>query len=445
MRTVQQLFNLSGQTALITGGFHQNDCAVPPQKINGVLLTRRSQGDRPSQLAVQALLISLFSFQAAGQTCRPADLRVLVKDSQESPIFDAQVRLGSASPGVGVRTTSASGMVEFENVACGSWNIRASKMGFEDSVGIVAVGRESFVETTLILNPQIAHSSVDVTETAPPVEQTASQNYELRPAEVKILPTNPATVTDTLPLVPGVVRAPNGELIIDGSGEQRSSLVVNQSDVTDPATGKFGQTVPVDSIETVNVLTTPFLAQYGRFTQSVIAVETRRGGDKWHADLNDPFPDFRIRSRHMIGIRNETPRGVLGGPLIHNRLYFITALLYYLDKSQDRTLGFPRNVSKDERVNSFTQLDFIASPRQIVNFTYHFSPQHINFVSPEYFNPQPVTPSYAQRAYVATLADHLGLFGGTLDSSASMQRFHTFIGAQGDGDMVLTPQGNRGN
>jgi hypothetical protein len=26
-----------------------------------------------------------------------------------------------------------------------------------------------------------------------------------------------------------------------------------------------------------------------------------------------------------------------------------------------------------------------------------------------------------------------------------MQRFHTFIGAQGDGDMVLTPQGNRGN
>ena len=105
-----------------------------------------------------------------------------------------------------------------------------------------------------------------------------------------------------LPLVPGVVRSPDGELKLDGSGEQRSSLVVNESDVTDPATGKFGQTVPVDSIETVNVLNTPFLAQYGRFTQSVVAVETRRGGDKWHYDLNDPFPDFRIRSYHMRGI-----------------------------------------------------------------------------------------------------------------------------------------------
>jgi hypothetical protein len=396
-------------------------------------------------LAALALLIPLLSFRAVGQTCRPAELRVFVKDSQESPIFDAQVQLSSTSAGVGLRTTPASGLVEFENVACGSWTVRASKTGFEDGAVTVQIGSEPSVEITLTLKPQIAHSSVDVTETPPPVEQSSSQNYELRPAQVKTLPTNPATVTEALPLVPGVVRAPNGELIIDGSGEQRSSLVINQSDVTDPATGKFGQTVPIDSIETVNVLTTPFLAQYGRFTQSVVAVETRRGGDKWHTDLNDPFPDFRIRSNHMIGIRNETPRSMLGGPLIQNRLYFMTALLYYLDKSQDRTLGFPHNVSKDERINSFTQVDFIASPRQIVNFTYHFSPQHVNFVHPEYFNPQPVTPSYAQRTYVATLADHLGIFGGTLDSSASMQRFHTFIGAQGDGEMVLTPQGNRGN
>ena len=51
----------------------------------------------------------------------------------------------------------------------------------------------------------------------------------------------PATFR-TLPLVPGVVRSADGELKIDGTGEQRSALVVNQTDVTDPATGKFGQT-----------------------------------------------------------------------------------------------------------------------------------------------------------------------------------------------------------
>ena len=106
-------------------------------------------------------------------------------------------------------------------------------------------------------------------------------------------------MADTLPLVPGVVRTPQGELLLDGAGEQRSAFVVNQSDATYPATGKFGQTVPLDAIETANVLNVPFLAQYGRFTQTVVAVETKRGGVELDAYLNDPFPDFRIRSYHM--------------------------------------------------------------------------------------------------------------------------------------------------
>ena len=308
------------------------------------------------------------------------------------------------------------------------------------------IGATPLVEVTLTMNPQVNRSSVDVSaSTGAPVEQSASQNYELHPDEVKILPSNPATVGDALPLVPGVIRAPSGELLLDGSGEQRSSLVVNESDVTDPATGKFGQTVPLDSIETVNVLNTPFLAQYGRFTQSVVAVETRRGGDKWHYDLNDPFPDFRIRSDHMHGIANETPRAVLGGPVIKDRLFIISSLLYFLDKSTNRTLPWPHNLSKTERVNSFTQIDYILSPRQIVNASLHYDPEHTNFLNPNYFNPQPVTPSYAQVAYEATAADHFGLWGGTLDTSLAYQRYHTFIGAQGPGDEIITPEGNEGN
>ena len=77
--------------------------------------------------------------------------------------------------------------------------------------------------------------------------------------------------------------------------------------------------------------------------------------------------------------------------------------------------------------------------------TLHVSPQHTNFVNPDYFNPQPVTPTYAQHNYVGTAADHWGLFNGILDSSISIQRFDAYVGAQGDADMILTPTGNRGN
>jgi hypothetical protein len=408
---------------------------------------RRSQGSANGWV-LTGLLVLCSCGTVRAQTCPPGELRVLVKDSQEGPIYGAKVRVGSDSAEVATDTTPASGQADFPRVPCGMWIVKATKEGFEDSsAAYVVTGEDAGAsEITLTLNPQTSRSSVDVSASTPaPVEQSSSQNYELHPDDVKTLPSNPATISDVLPLVPGVVRAPNGELKLDGSGEQRSSLVVNESDVTDPATAKFGQTVPVDSIESVNVLNTPFLAQYGRFTQSVVAVETKRGGDKWHYDLNDPFPDFRIRSYHMRGIANETPHAVVGGPVIKDRLFIISALQYYLDKTPNRTLGFPYNISKHERVNSFTQIDYILSTRQIINVSFHYNPEHTNFVNPDYFNPQPVTPSYAQTAYEGTVAHHLGLFGGTLDTSIAYQRFHTFIGAQGPDGEIITPEGSRGN
>jgi hypothetical protein len=392
-----------------------------------------------------ATIVVFTSISLAAQTCAPGELRVFVLDSQQGPVFDAQARIGPDNAPIDERLTGSQGVADFKNVPCGSVNVTASKEGFQPAVKAVQIASGSNVEITLILNPKMQRDSVDVTEAAPPVEISSSVSDELHPAEVKTLPTNPATVSDTLPLVPGVVRTPDGELKIDGTGEQRSGLVVNQTDVTDPATGKFSQTIPVDSIETVNVLNTPFLAQYGRFTSAVVAVETRRGGEKWHAELNDPLPDFRIRSYHMRGIRNETPRAVLGGPLLHQRIYINTALQFFYQKEPSRTLPFPYNESKIQSLNSFTQLDFILTPKQIVTATVHVSPQRTNFLKPDFFNPQPVTPSYVQQNYVGTVADHYGLFSGILDSSISFQRFDAMIGAQGTEEMFLTPLGNRGN
>jgi hypothetical protein len=381
----------------------------------------------------------------SAQACLPGELRAVVIDSQESFVYDADVRVASKTETLGNRSTATLGYAEFQRAPCGVWTVTVTKEGFETATREVTVTSSANLQIRLILTPKMQASSVDVVEAVSPVEQSASQQNQLQPAEVKTLPTNPATVNDTLPLVPGIVRTPDGELKIGGNGQERSAMVVNSTDITDPATGKFGQSLPVDSIETVTVLTTPFLAQYGRFTQSVVAVETRRGGDKWHATLNDPFPDFRVRSDHLRGIRNETPRTSLGGPLLRNRLYFMSALQYFLEKAPSRTLPFPHNVSKQESINLFSQLDWAISTRQLLTATFHFSPQHTNFVNPDFFNPQPVTPSYAQHNYVGTIIHHLGLLNGILDSSLSIQRYDVAVGAQGDAGMVMTPEGNSGN
>ena len=398
-----------------------------------------------AKLLFAVVLLGSFT-PLTSQVCAPGELRVFVVDSQDTPVFDAEIRVSrhqALSPDD--RTVKSSGTSDFEKLECGMWVVTVTKEGFEPAAKSVEITNNARADVSLILNPKMQLSKVDVTDTVPPIEPSSSVSNDLHRNEVHDLPTNPATVSEALPLIPGVVRGFDGELKIDGTGEQRSAFVVNQTDVTDPATGKFGQTVPVDAVESVSVLSTPFLAQYGRFTAGVVAVETRRGGEKWHYDLNDPFPDFRIRSYHLRGIRNETPRFVLGGPLIHDRLYFNSAIQYFYQRDSVRTLPFPFNESKRQSINSFTQVDWIVTPTQIVTATLHVSPQHTNFVNLDYFNPQPTVPSYAQHNIVGSLADHLGLFGGILDSSLSVQRFDATIGAQGFAGLTISPLGNSGN
>ncbi len=111
------------------------------------------------------------------------------------------------------------------------------------------------------------------------------------------------------------------------------------------------------------------------------------------------------------------------GRFIAGRLYFAETVLYDVQKTPNRTLPFPDNTSKQERVNSFTQLDYILSSKQYLTATLHVAPQHINFVNPDFFNPEPVTPSYRQQNYLGTITDHLALGQGILDSAVSIQRF----------------------
>ena len=129
--------------------------------------------------------------------------------------------------------------------------------------------------------------------------------------------------------------------------------------------------------------------------------------------------------------------------MVSNKLYISQSTDYTFDKRPVRTLSFPRNESKVESINSFTQLDYILSTQHFLTGTLHLAPQHINFVDPQFFNPQPVTPSFRGFEGSWSITEHAGISGGLLDSGLSYQGFRARIGAQGEEDMVLTPTGNR--
>ncbi|PYV37394.1 MAG: hypothetical protein DMG06_28220, partial [Acidobacteria bacterium] len=377
-----------------------------------------------------------------------ATVRVRTHEEAGNPVAGVLVQLNLEGSPVRSLTTSERGEAEFARLAPGAYEIVISKEGFESlKQSDIAVTVETPIEVEFTLVPKIeVKESINVDESAPtPLEQGSSPSTELQRTQVKNLPNRPTEVADVLPLIPGVVRTPDDEIRISGSSEHSSAFIVNSADVTEPATGRFGVSVPVDSVETINVFKTPYLAQYGRFTAGVVSVETRRGGDKWHFEFNDPLPEFRIRSGHLRGLRDASPRIIFNGPLIANRFYLSHGIEYSLHKLPVRTLSFPFNETKQESTNSFTQLDYILSPTHLLTGTFHLAPRRTNYVNLEFFNPQPVTPSFRAHDYTGTIIDHLSIGSELLESLVAIKRYSADVWGQGPEEMILTPTGNRGN
>ena len=419
-----------------------------PQNGNENVTRTGPLDNRPyvNKLPIATTLLFVFlSAVALGQ--QPTNLQVSAKDAAGKPVSSAQVLLRQGSAIVAVGETDAAGSAQFQGLKPGSYDLEATKQGYLAlQQKAIAISASGVVNLDLVFSAGTERrDSVDVNSTLTPAIDNAAGGSEIKLNEARELPSRPATITDVLPLIPGIVRSPEGGLKISGAGEHRSALIVNSVDATDPATGQFGPTIPIDSVETLTVFQTPFLAQYGRFTSGLVSVETKRGGDKWKYDVNDPFPDFRFRSWHLAGIRDATPRLNFSGPLMKDKLYFSQGVEYEIRKTPVITLAFPLNEQKIEGFNSFSQLDYLLSSRQILTATFHVAPQRRNFVNLSYFNPEEVSPNSSSRNYAGAIADHAALKSGLLENTLAITRFDANVWGNGTSPMVLTPTGNTGS
>ncbi|MGA9414884.1 MAG: TonB-dependent receptor [Terriglobales bacterium] len=375
-------------------------------------------------------------------------LSVVDEKSQAAPDAAVEVLLGEKL--VATSTTDATGKATLTVNLPGMYSLKISKTGSLATETALEVREENAaheIDVDVVLSTAaLSQQRVEVRgEASNPITETSSAPDTLAPTEAKDTPLRPATLVDALPLIPGIVRGPDGSVRIAGFGEDHSALLVNSVDVTDPATGSFGLSVPIDSVQNVEVSEMPYLAEYGRFTAGVVAADTRRGGDKWGYSLNDPLPDFFIRSGHLEGMRDAAPRFNLSGPLIANHLYFLEGAEYLLNKNEVYTLPFPQSLSTSKAFNSFTQFDAIVSPNQTLTGSFHYAPHTLQYAGLDYFNPQPVTPNGDFHETTGTLTDRLAFGGGLLQSTISTRVVSSDITAQGTSEMVLTPTGNQGN
>src|SRR5262249_1290225 len=177
---------------------------------------------------------------------------VSVLDRETHAVPGVRVELTSVQDVASVAETNSQGHAEFTRLKPSHYRITATKAGLEPIRRDLDLSQGRSVAVELTAVPTLTRrEGIEVRGTISAVEQGASAPNDLPAQTAKDLPSRPATVTDALALLPGVVREPGGGLLISASPEHRSALIVNSADVTDPATGQFGLTVPIDSVETL--------------------------------------------------------------------------------------------------------------------------------------------------------------------------------------------------
>lgn len=399
---------------------------------------------RAFRRCASTLIVFLLVSIAAAQEETLHSLRIGVYDQDQKPVAGAAIAIQVDGKTIRSLKTNQQGEATASGLPQARFELHISKEGFQSlQREMVPAKGESALEVEVALVPKLQTRQTVVVQGSE-LDKGGSSSQDVDRRQAKESAEHPATVADALPLLAGVVRGPQG-LSIAGAGEKHTAMLVNSVDNTDPATGEFGLTIPIDAIDNTSVTETPYLAQYGGFSGAVVSSVTHGGGDKWDFEVNDPFPEFRIRSLHLEGMRSVSPHLNFSGPLLRKKLYFAESTEVVIDKNPVLVLPFPFNETKTTSVNSFSQLDLVVSPSHTLTGTFHIAPQDIKYDGLNFFNPQPVTPNLESRSSALAVTDRLGAGGGVLQSTLASEGFKLGVIGQGTEEMIITPVGNHGN
>jgi hypothetical protein len=379
-----------------------------------------------------------FAAQAKQGTISRATIEgtVFLRDSagNKSPVAAARVTL--EGPATLQAETDPNGEYRIVAVPFGTYTVQVVFPGLEARETIQIASTE--VRLPLEVKPVAVTTSVVVTAdqagSKDPAPSETVSDKTLRNA-----PNVNERFESSLPLIPGVVRGPDGHVNLKGTRNTQSGALVNSANVTDPVTGGPAINLPIDVISSVQVISNPYDPEYGRFTGAVSTVTTKTSDyEKFHFSIQNFFPRVRDRDGTIMGIGAATPRMTFAGPVMKDRIAITQSFEYRYVRTPVNSLPPAERDTKLESFDSYTQLDFTISSKQTANVSLALYPQKLDFLGLNTFTPQPSTPDFHQRGYQVNL-QHSYVIGtaGLLNSLFSYKRFDADITAQSDNSYRL--------
>ena len=352
---------------------------------NGMKHRGSSQWISKGQFAYHLLTLLMVAGGVANAESNPGVIRgaiVLVEpDGSRSMIPGATVVLQGAEA-VRQATADGVGSYSFTDLPAGRYQIRASAPGL---VGLASAEIQASQSLDVEIPMTIENVKLSVTvngNVAPAISAEPEQRTEIERSTILNAPTKDDRADTLLPLIPGVVRGPDGLINMKGARSSQAGALVNSASVVDPVTGNPAMSLPIDVVESATVIANPYDPEYGRLTGAVSKTETTTSNfDDFHFSMQNLLPRPRNRDGDFVGIESATPRATITGPIVKDKVAFTESFEYRFVRTPVNSLPPLERDMKFEGVTSFSQVDVNLTSRQSMTATFNLYP-HVFPIQP---------------------------------------------------------------
>ena len=370
---------------------------------------------------------------------------------QRKPLSGVTVTLSSVRLGdKKLQTTSdLEGEYDFPGLVAGDYILTVEFSGFKKYEKKLSVQIEATVEHNVLLQPVPISENVTIKDDRVDADKTESTTPSvITQAAMRDAPLIDEKFQDALPLLPGVVRGPDGNLNIKGTRPSQSGILVSSLNVTDPVTGAPAIELPIDAVDTVQVHSNPYSSEFGKFTGAVTTIETRSGDNNLRYLFLGVLPRPRWRDGKLYGVGAATPRIAVGGPIIKDKLFFFQSVEYRFVRTNVPSLEALDEHQRDikrESFDSFSRLDYVVNNNNRLTASFSIFPQKFDYFNLNTFNPSDTTANFHQRGWFAALNDQATFNSGALlQSSFSVKQFDGDIFGNSGAPYQITPDRNFG-
>ncbi len=302
---------------------------------------RRVLKEAAASLLAVFLLLSLGLASTFAQT-ETGKLTVKAADEKGAVVAGAAVSVKSVATGAERKaTTNDEGTATITNLQPGRYDVTVTGSGFAPFTqqADVSVGGSVSVEASL--SAQAKGETITVVAGEGGVEVNTQTQQLADTISSKQITELPTLTRNPYALVAISGNATDTDLSGRGTGfsinGQRSSstnILLDGGENVDAFTATVGQSVPLESVQEFQVITSNFSAEYGRASGGIVNVATRAGSNSFHGSLYDFNRVSALASNGFDNNANNVPKGVftrnqfgysVGGRVIKDKLFFFSS------------------------------------------------------------------------------------------------------------------------